>query len=285
MLPHGQDFFSLGELLLLAILRRLAIVDGVYFLIVLATTLSPPEPIPTPHLGDAVCHAHRGGRQRRRRSAGDGSANDRATLERDDDRHTDAASQQRQPLCFPRSLAAPRLRPRRSRRAVSARCGRSAAHRAARRRRSPHDRAALHAARGRTPGRILRRPVGWLSTSPALPDRRRLVLVRAAFASSDRFRLGRSAYILFLLPLTARRRTAATRLAAEARPREWPHPWRAPRRREPCGVPASRRQGAAACAAPRSAPGAVCRRTGRRPRAPPRVHRRERPSAHRAARD
>jgi len=92
MLPHGQDFFSLGELLLLAlaaghalalvaalhalgsrrphgrtallaillaILRRLAIVDGVYFLIVLATTLSPPEPVPTPHLGDAICHAHR----------------------------------------------------------------------------------------------------------------------------------------------------------------------------------------------------------------------------------
>lgn len=43
----------------LAIVRALAIADAAYFLIVLATTVRPPEPIPPPRIGDAVCHAHR----------------------------------------------------------------------------------------------------------------------------------------------------------------------------------------------------------------------------------
>src|SRR5260221_11512280 len=95
MLPQGQDFFSLGELLLLALAagHALALVAALHALgsqrphslaasqrfsrslsrssVVspsstactssssLATTLSPPEPVPTPQLGDAVCHAHR----------------------------------------------------------------------------------------------------------------------------------------------------------------------------------------------------------------------------------
>ncbi len=43
----------------IAILRRLAIVDAVYFILVLATTTGATAPTPTPRLGDAVCHAHR----------------------------------------------------------------------------------------------------------------------------------------------------------------------------------------------------------------------------------
>src|SRR5258706_11226812 len=110
MVPQGQDFFSLGELLLLAlaaghalalvaalhalgsqrphslaallaiplaILRRLAIVDGVYVLIVPGHDAEPARAG-----SDAAARRRglprasvRGGRQRRRRSAGDGSAN------------------------------------------------------------------------------------------------------------------------------------------------------------------------------------------------------------------
>ena len=43
----------------LAIVRGLAIGDAAYFLVVLATTLHAPAPIPAPLIGDAVCRAHR----------------------------------------------------------------------------------------------------------------------------------------------------------------------------------------------------------------------------------
>jgi len=43
----------------LAIVRGLAIGDAAYFLVVLATTLHAPAPIPALRIGDAVCRAHR----------------------------------------------------------------------------------------------------------------------------------------------------------------------------------------------------------------------------------
>jgi len=54
-------------------------------------------------------------------------------------RGSDAPPQQHQPICFARRLAAPRLRRGRSRRPLSARRDRGAAHRAARRGRAPYD--------------------------------------------------------------------------------------------------------------------------------------------------
>ena len=54
-----RDFLRSSTLLLLALLRRLAIVDAAYFLLVLATTLRAPKPIPAPRMDDAVCRAHR----------------------------------------------------------------------------------------------------------------------------------------------------------------------------------------------------------------------------------
>jgi len=43
----------------LAIVRAFAIAGAAYFLLVLATTVRPPAPIPSPRIGDAVCRAHR----------------------------------------------------------------------------------------------------------------------------------------------------------------------------------------------------------------------------------